>query len=141
MIRMVFVGPGAPAEENRRAGRPDPYPALPEEWVAAGVWSARRMSVDTVSVAALEPGVYRARVRWDLREPETISRKQVDASTWEADYDCTRRRVRMRDFVQYFQGRQVADLGDLDRWLAVGTDASRGRELDLVCRLAAELGR
>ncbi len=137
MIVVVFIGPGAQEEEDRRAGKP--YPALPEGWVQVGTGSDRRMAVDTASVVAVEPGVFRARVRYDLLEPRTDSGKRFDAADWDADYDCTRRRVRMRDFVQYFQGRQVNDLGDLDRWMAARANTTQSKELDLVCRLAAEL--
>jgi hypothetical protein len=109
--------------------------------VRAGTSSDRRTAVETSTLVALEPGVYRARVRFDLREPLTASGTRYDAGTWERDFDCTRRRVMVRNVVLYFQGREVLDVGDTDGWAPAGAGTGEGKELEFVCRLAAELGR
>lgn len=136
-VTVMYVGPGAELEQDRRAGKPEPFPALPEGWIELARSSDRRMSIDTASITAPGRGVYRAGIRFDLLEPQTNAGQRYDAITYERDHDCTGRRMRVSDVVLHLQGQPVKTVGD-GSWTPARPDTNQGMELDLACELAVE---
>ena len=140
VVALAYLGPGAQREHDRRAGQPDPFPPLTNEWIVLHRSGPRRMAVDTTAITALGDRVYRVRTRLDLAEPLREGRRSFNGLVQEHDYDCARRRTRLHRMVMLHEGRVVDELGQ-GRWRAV-PDGPEGSELGLVCGVATEyLGR